>query len=345
MSSLAFAFGAGLLAPLNPCGFAMLPAFLGYYLGEAPRDEVVPSSFARLVQGFAVGAAVSLGFAGAFAGAALLVSLGLRSLVTYVPWAAAVIGLVLVALGVAVIAGRTLALRPIERFRPAQGRAFRRMALFGAAYATASLSCTLPILLVVVAQALATSNPLGILGVLAAYAAGAATVLTAVSVSTALARGAVARRLRRVLPYVGRLGGVLLVASGLYLVAYWLPVLTGSSTSPVGGVSDIVSGRLGDLVDTHQAVLVAVGVVLVTAGGAVAVRSWRGRRGLSSNGGVPQPSPAPRLRAEESRPRQPRQVPDSEGGDQAPRDMGVDRADRPALVGDSDQPRRGGGPR
>jgi cytochrome c-type biogenesis protein len=283
VSSLAFAFGAGLLAPLNPCGFAMLPALLGYYLGEAPGDQAA-STFARLGQGFAVGAAVSLGFAGAFAGAALLISVGLRSLMGYVPWAAAVIGLLLVALGLALIGGRTLALRPIERLRPARGRAFGRMTLFGAAYATASLSCTLAILLVVVALALAMSNPAGILSVLAAYAAGAATVLTTVSVSTALARDAVARKLRRVLPYVGRLGGVLLVASGLYLVAYWLPVLTGSSTSPVGGFSAVISGHLRDLVDAHQRVLIAAALVLFSGGGVVALRSWRGRQELRESG-------------------------------------------------------------
>jgi cytochrome c-type biogenesis protein len=341
VSSLAFAFGAGLLAPLNPCGFAMLPAFLGYYLGEAPKDRAA-SSLARLAQGFAVGAAVSLGFAAAFAAAALVVSLGLRSLVSYVPWAAAVIGILLVAIGLPVIGGRTLALRPIERLRPAQGRAFGRMALFGAAYATASLSCTLAILLVVVAQALAMSNPAGILGVLTAYAAGAATVLTAVSVSTALARDAVARRLRRMLPYVGRLGGVLLVASGLYLVAYWLPVLTGSSTSPVGGFSAVVSGRLGDLVDAHQAVLVAVALMLVAGGGFVAVRSRRGGREFASEGSHPHPAPPPRVQPDDPRPPLRARAPSTEGGDQAPDGTRVDAANKPALVGDTDQTRHGG---
>lgn len=40
MSRLAFAFGAGLLSPVNPCGFAMPPAFVGYYMGNADGGEL-----------------------------------------------------------------------------------------------------------------------------------------------------------------------------------------------------------------------------------------------------------------------------------------------------------------
>ena len=32
-----FAFGAGMVAAVNPCGFAMLPAYLSLYLGA--REE------------------------------------------------------------------------------------------------------------------------------------------------------------------------------------------------------------------------------------------------------------------------------------------------------------------
>ncbi|MGH9286626.1 MAG: cytochrome c biogenesis CcdA family protein, partial [Acidimicrobiales bacterium] len=168
MTRLAFAFGAGLLATVNPCGFAMLPAFLGYYVGgedagdHGSRDS--PSVLGRLAQGFAVGAAVSAGFAGVLATAALVVSAGLRPLVGYVPWAAVVIGFALAGLGLAMIAGRHLGLRLGERLRPGAEHSYRRMAVFGAAYALASLSCTIAVLLAVVAQALSTASLLGMAG-------------------------------------------------------------------------------------------------------------------------------------------------------------------------------------
>ena len=36
-----YAFAAGMLATLNPCGFTLLPAYLSYYLGRADDEEGV----------------------------------------------------------------------------------------------------------------------------------------------------------------------------------------------------------------------------------------------------------------------------------------------------------------
>ena len=33
-----FAFGAGMVATVNPCGFVMLPAYLGMYVGDGQGD-------------------------------------------------------------------------------------------------------------------------------------------------------------------------------------------------------------------------------------------------------------------------------------------------------------------
>jgi cytochrome c-type biogenesis protein len=276
---LAFAFGAGALATVNPCGFAVLPAFLAYYLGDEDQTDVGGDGLSRVGQGFVVGLAVSGGFAAVFTIAGLLVSLGLRSLVGAVPWAAVVIGAALVVAGLAMLAGRRVALNLAKHVGPGTGRSWRRMFVFGAGYAVASLSCTLAVLLAVVAQALATSNPLQMLGVFAAYGLGAATVLVALSLSAAVAKAALVGGIRRLLPVVERVGGAVLVASGAYLVAYWLPALVGSTRR--GGVTDGFSARLMEFLDGQQSALAAVAVTLAVAG--VALALWLHRR---------QPSPA-----------------------------------------------------
>ena len=38
LAPLGFAFAAGMVAAVNPCGFAMLPAYLGLYLGSGDTD-------------------------------------------------------------------------------------------------------------------------------------------------------------------------------------------------------------------------------------------------------------------------------------------------------------------
>jgi hypothetical protein len=55
--------------------------------------------------------------------------------------------------------------------------------------------------------------------VLVVYGAGAATLLTAMAVSTAVAGSVISTRLRRALPMMQPLAGVLLLLSGTYLVA------------------------------------------------------------------------------------------------------------------------------
>ena len=41
----AYAFTVGMVATVNPCGFAMLPAYLSFFLGEAPPGSTRPGSF------------------------------------------------------------------------------------------------------------------------------------------------------------------------------------------------------------------------------------------------------------------------------------------------------------
>lgn len=294
MSRLAFAFGAGLLAPVNPCGFAMLPAYLGYYLGR--RDQL-PVRGGPLVgpvaHGLATGGAVSTGFAAVFVTAGLLVSAGMRSLMRYAPWAAVVVGAVLFGLGVTMVAGRHLGLGGLagERLKPGRHGSLRSVVVFGAAYAVASLSCTLAILLAVVAQALATSSSVTMVLVFVAYALGAATVLTALSVSLSVTTGVVASAMRRLLPVAQRLGGALLLLSGAYLMAYWLPVLGGGRASrPVARIAEDASAVVTSWLDANRGVVVAMALVLALAGLALAVLG-AGRRTTAASGERSHPSP------------------------------------------------------
>ena len=59
----ALAFGAGMVATINPCGFAMLPAYLSYFLGSEDRDHAGRSaSDPGLGRAAVVGLSVTAGF-------------------------------------------------------------------------------------------------------------------------------------------------------------------------------------------------------------------------------------------------------------------------------------------
>lgn len=266
-NTLAFAFAAGMLSTVNPCGFALLPAFLGYYVGQDSASEAVRRPLtARLVQGLVAGLALSAGFAAVFTVSGLLVAAGLRSLVGAVPWAAVLIGGLLVAVGVALIAGRQVGIRLRRGAMTVQRGGVRGMATFGAAYAIASLSCTLALLLAVVAQAVATADLMGILAVFAAYGLGATTLLVLLAISTAVASGVLAATVRRMLPWVSRISGAALALSGAYLIAYWLPVLLGGAAQGggVGSVGSLASGAANRWLSERVGLVVVVAVVVVT---------------------------------------------------------------------------------
>ena len=102
---LLLALGAGALAALNPCGFALLPAWLTLLVD---RDTRTRSD--AVVRSLALSAAMTTGFVAVFGlFGAVVVPLAL-SLKQYLPWATIVIGAVLVGLGVVLLSGRDVVL-------------------------------------------------------------------------------------------------------------------------------------------------------------------------------------------------------------------------------------------
>ncbi|XAS66729.1 cytochrome c biogenesis CcdA family protein [Micrococcaceae bacterium Sec5.7] len=262
---LAFAFGAGMLSTVNPCGFAMLPAFLAYYLGQ---DTTSPSGqrsiLRRAVNGLRAGVLVSLGFAAVFTLTGLLVALGLHTLIGAVPWAAVLIGVLLAAAGIAMLAGHRVGLTLNSNRINRPGRGPGAMIAFGTAYAVASLSCTLAVLLAVIAQALATGSTATLITVFIAYAAGASTILILLALSSALASGALTAVLHRAARYIPRIAGAVLVISGGYLIAYWAPaLLTGQSNQAIAGTMNALSSTLTGVIGANT-YLIAVLALTVT---------------------------------------------------------------------------------
>ncbi|MER3458366.1 MAG: cytochrome C biogenesis protein [Chloroflexota bacterium] len=224
LPDLAFAFSAGMLATVNPCGFALLPAFIAYTLGTNETGFDGRPLLRRAGEGLILGLLVTLGFLAVFVGG-LVVSAGGRWLVRAFPWLAVAVGLILVGLGLWLLSGRSLYLNIAAPQPDLRRRGVRSLFLFGVAYAVASLSCTLPVFLVVVGGALAAGGLLPGLTQFISYGVGMGTVLIAISIGAAAFKGAVAARLRLVMPYVTRLSALLLILAGGYLIYRQLPVL------------------------------------------------------------------------------------------------------------------------
>src|SRR4051812_35628627 len=254
---------AGGLAVVNPCGFPLLPAFLSFYLGADERE--LPRAPTRILQGLLVGALVSIGFVGLFALVGLPVSFGVALVARAVPWAGLATGALLAVAGLAALAGRGIAL-PFHLHVPVKKeRRLGAMLVFGVGYGAASLGCTLPLFLTLIAASSGADK----LTVFGAYALGTAVVLVALSVLVALAREGVARGLRPLLPYMSRLAGLLLLIAGGYLVYYWARLRFGNTATvaddPVVSFAIRFSGHIRTYANGHGPILVAAAGAIVLA--------------------------------------------------------------------------------
>jgi len=180
-------------------------------------------------------------------------------------------------------AGRSLpGLRVAPTTGPQVTRTVTSMAIFGAAYAVASLSCTIgPFLAIVVASFRAGSPAEGV-GLFVAYAAGMGLAVAAAALAVALAHRTMIVRWRRLAPTVSRLGGLLLLLAGGYVAYYgwWeIRVLGGGATAdPVIDAAGAVQRWLDSSLDHVGPAVVALVVATLAAGGLVA--AWfAARRG------------------------------------------------------------------
>ncbi|MCP4304503.1 MAG: cytochrome c biogenesis protein CcdA [bacterium] len=270
---IALAFAAGMVATVNPCGFAMLPAYLSYFMGldgDAPRSR--PASVASA---FRIGSIVSLGFLLVFGVAGILVTAGFRTVIDWIPWLALLIGFAVIGLGVALLRGYDLNVGLFKAKRGRKGRDFRSVFMFGVSYAIASLSCTLPVFLTVVAGQVTQSNLISGLLTFVVYGLGMALVLLALTVALALGKASIVGRFRSAMKHVNTASGVILIIAGVYIVWFWGTSLISGATALDSGAFRFVenlSQSALNLVNDHTGTIAIGMVALVAAAGGIASR-------------------------------------------------------------------------
>ncbi|MBS9534962.1 cytochrome c biogenesis protein CcdA [Mycobacterium sp. M1] len=271
-AALSFALGAGLVAALNPCGFAFLPGYLGLVIADS-QGTSRPAALARAGAATVVMAA---GFLTVFGIFGLVVSPLIASAQKYLPFATVVIGVGLVAMGGWLLAGRDIAVMLPRAGGSAPSARLGSMYGYGVGYAIASLSCTIAPFLAVISTTFQRGSTLA--GVLAfiAYAVGMSITVGVAALAVALAGASATTALRRVLPHVGRIAGVIVLLTGVYVTYYGYYEIRlyfggAGADDPVVRSAGAVQSWLADRVDALGA-----GPLLAVIGGLVAVAvGWR----------------------------------------------------------------------
>lgn len=233
-ADLAFPFTLGLVAAFNPCGFAMLPVYVSFFLGKNSDDET--STARNILRALKVGGALTLGFIAVFGAFGILTSslLSSGSILEYTPYVTLVLGIVLVPVGIAMtFFGFELKLSTPRLERGGDSGEMWSMFVFGVSYAIVSLGCTVGLFIAGVSNVFTSDGFIDGVSVFIAYGLGMGAVIMTLTLGVAMARTSVATNMRKVLPWVNRVSGVLLVLSGAYLVVYgwWeIQVLRGNIT-------------------------------------------------------------------------------------------------------------------
>lgn len=264
---LELSFLRGVVATVNPCAFVLLPTYLLFFLGvEAAEGQQDQRASVR--RALAVGASVAAGFMVVFVAVGAVAAVVQRWLIETSKYVTLALGLAFVLLGLAMLFGyRPQFATPRVGVGTTAGRdrTVRSMVLYGAAYGTASLGCTMPFFLATVfgtgrADAIATR-----IANVGAYSVGMALVVVALTVSLAVANQSLLRMMRSVMRHVDLLAAGFMVVAGAYLVYYFFVVDIGGRQDTVTRAGERFQARVTTQLSDHWRITMVVLTAMVVA--------------------------------------------------------------------------------
>jgi len=239
-----YSFLLGVLAAVNPCGFAMLPNYLLYFLGIDSPERSTRSS---VQQSLRVGLSVSSGFLAVFLVVGVISRVFTQWIEQNAKYAALAIGVLLVITGIRMFSGwkpRFMTPNPTRSL----DRDTKSMFIYGVIYAIASIGCTIGFLTTAVFGSFATHGVVSGIVSIVLYGLGMSLLVTALTVTLGIARQGLVSSIRGILPYVTRASAVLTVLTGLYLSWYWFVAITErSSLGPLASRVESAQTRLATL--------------------------------------------------------------------------------------------------
>ncbi|MFQ6080714.1 MAG: cytochrome c biogenesis CcdA family protein [Candidatus Bathyarchaeia archaeon] len=213
LPGLTFIFAAGASALLSPCGFPMLPGYISYYMGsKASLGKAVPS-----------GVACTLGLVTVFSIIGAMASI-LGSLINpYIPLLELVAGLATIVLGVSMLIEIKFPTFSLP-LRAPKRRGFIGLFLYGAVYGLATLGCSAPIFFAILFWAIAGGGVLTGIITFMIYAMGMGLPLILTTILLAMAKEMTLKRMVKMLPWLQRISGIILIIIGVYLIYFYYTV-------------------------------------------------------------------------------------------------------------------------
>lgn len=209
LPGLTFAFAAGIFSLLSPCGYALLPGYVSYYLGSK-------SSVRRAIPG---GLTCTLGLITVFSVIGLLASSLGAFLYPLIPLLVLVAAIIVLFMGVSILAKVRLPSISIP-VRIATRKGFIGLYIFGIAYGLAAVGCSAPIFFSVLFYAMVKGFANGMITFLV-YAMGMGLPLILTSVLVAEVKELTIKKIVKTTPWLQKISGVILILVGIYLLYFY----------------------------------------------------------------------------------------------------------------------------
>lgn len=217
MSFIWFSFLQGVLAFLAPCAVALLP---GYIVAFISRNSGASSSLSiRLGRGLKLAFLSIIGILLIYSLAGVMIMVAGQVLKDYMKWITIGMGGIFIILGFLMILGKNISLSinlQDSSYKSEATEAF----VFGVAYAIGALGCLFPLFLIVATQAMAADSLLEGSSYLLAYFTGISGMMILTILLAIFAKSFLMRNLRKVLPHMEMVTGILLLLAGVYIIYY-----------------------------------------------------------------------------------------------------------------------------
>lgn len=257
-TALTIAFSAGVFATFNPCGFAMLPAYLSLAILEAGKKE---SRGRLLLRAFKFALLMGVGILGVFSLFSLVIFPISTSIQRYLPYITTLLGGVVIVMGILILWRGPIVMRKLWSPQVSPTGKFKTYILYGVTFALGSISCTIGPFLAITSRALNESY-IDSLAIYLAYGAGFIATILILAILTAFSRQALIKRVRNSGKYLEKATALILLLVGAYLIYFGFTELSlqrGATTQ--GAILETAYRIQGSIVSFISRILESFGVI------------------------------------------------------------------------------------
>jgi cytochrome c-type biogenesis protein len=229
LTSIVFAFTAGFIAFFSPCAFPMLPAYISYYLGliDQKDNNIYQKNKIKLFsEGVIGGISCAIGAISVL----LIIGIGISMLGNAVrelikeniAIIEPIVGVILIIMGFVMIFGLSIKI-PIKKSPSGKGN--KSLFVYGILYALVAAGCTAPIFISVIIRAFASSSFFDGILIFLSYAMGLGILLIIITIIITTTKNVILSKIKKILPHIQRLGAIVLITVGIWLIYYYYSIL------------------------------------------------------------------------------------------------------------------------